>query len=214
MKQLNQTILVFLLIIWSVTTEAQRTFNIGFTGGAARYYPDLDEKFSTSRNDAMDSGFGFSAGVFIEDSWKPKIHQIIEVNFLSLYSDVLLEYNPVGPGGYGGGTNQIEWKEFNNASFNYFSISGGLKYFLNDRLFIYPGIEWARALTNEVDMNKNTYHLKLAAGVNTRICDIILEYDYGLRTQRRIFDSTIPLIGTYRNKFLQLKVQVPLYRLK
>jgi len=201
------------LFFTACIVHAQRATNIGFTGGAARYYPDLDEKFSTSRNDAMDSGFGFSAGVFIEDYWKPKIHQIIEVNFLSLYSDVFLENNPVGPGGYGTGNGPVYW-DFGKTAFNYFAISGGIKYFLNDRLFIYPGIEWARALTNEVDMNKNTYHLKLAAGVNTRICDIILEYNYGLRTQRRIFDSTIPLIGTYRNMFLQLKVQVPLYRLK
>lgn len=205
------------LIIISLFTvkaiNAQRSTHIGFTGGAARYYPDLDERLSTSRNDAMDNGWGYSAGLFIEDCWKPKIHQIIEVNFLSLYSDVFLENNPVGPGGYGTGNGPVYW-DFGKTAFNYFAVSGGIKYFLNDKLFAYPGIEWARALTNEVDMNKNTYHLKLAAGVNTRICDIILEYGHGLRTQRRIFDSTIPLIGTYRNKFLQLKVQIPLYKLR
>lgn len=129
------------LIIISLFTvkaiNAQRTTNIGFTGGVARYYPDLDEKFSTSRNDAMDNGWGYSAGIFIEDSWKSKIHQIIEVNFLCLYSDVFLENNPYGPGGYGSGSQPVYWL-FENTAFNYFTISGGIKYFLNDRILPIP----------------------------------------------------------------------------
>lgn len=215
MKAISKLFLFPLLFCLTInTTTAQRTTEIGFTGGAVRFYPDLNKKFSTSRNDAMDNGWGFSAGAFIEDRWKPKIHQIIEVNFLSLYSDVFLEYNPVGGGGYGGGANQVVWKNFDNKPFDYFTVSGGLKYFLNDKLYFYPGIEWARSLTNEIDLNKSTWHLKLAAGISARKFDVILEYNYGLRTQRRIYDSTIPLIGIHRNKFLQLKIQIPVYRLR
>ena len=209
-----KSVVLIILSFFAVSTvKGQRTTTIGFTGGAARYYPDLDEKFSTSRNDAMDNGWGYSAGVFIEDSWKPKIHQIIEVNFLSLYSDVFLEHNTVGPGGYGTGNQPVYWL-FENTEFNYFTVSGGIKYFLNDRIFACPGIEWARSITGDVDLNKSTYHLKLAAGINAGKFDVMLEYDYGLRTQRRIYDETVPFIGTHRNRFLQLKVQVPVYRLR
>ncbi len=212
MKVRSLTLIIISLFTVKII-NAQRTTNIGFTGGVARYYPDLDEKFSTSRNDAMDNGWGYSAGLFIEDSWKPKIHQIIEVNFLSLHSDVFLENNLSGPGGYGTGSQPVYWL-FENTAFNYFAISGGIKYFLNDRIFVYPGIEWARSLNSDIDLNKSTYHLKLAAGVNTRILDVILEYNYGLPVQRRIYDLVVPYIGTHRNKFLQLKVQIPIYHLR
>jgi len=216
MKAFSNKIVVALIVFMGfyTTSKAQRTTEIGFTGGVVRFYPDLEEKFSRSKNDAFDNGFGFSSGIFIEDHWKSNIHQIVEINYLNFYSDVLLEYNPVGGGGYGDGPNQITWKNFNNASFSYFNVSGGIKYFLNHKVFVYPGIEWARSLSNEIDMNKSTYHLKLAAGVNTSVFDVVIEYNYGLRTQRRIFDPTIPLIGTWRNKYLQLKIQVPLYMLR
>ncbi|HKJ79078.1 MAG TPA: hypothetical protein VKA10_06065 [Prolixibacteraceae bacterium] len=194
--------------------NAQRTTEIGFTGGAIRFYPDLEEKFSTSKNDAMDNGWGFSAGVFLEDHWKPRIHQIVELNYINLNSDVFLEYNPVGSGGYGGANSQNSWKNFGNVSFNYIAISGGTKLFLNKKLFVYPGIEWARILTNEVDLNKSTYHLKLAAGFNSREFDVILEYNYGLKYQRRVYSLSPPLLGTHTNNFLQLKVQIPFYSLR
>jgi hypothetical protein len=160
----------------------------------------------------MDNGWGWSAGVFFEDHWKPKIHQVVELNYYNLSSDVFLQKNPLGPGGYGG--EQPVYGNFDNTSFNHLAVSGGIKYFLTPKLFAYPAFEAARALNADVDVNKTTFHLKLGAGVDLRGVDILLEYAYGLKYQRTIYDPTVPFVSTHRNKYLQLKIQVPLYRFK
>lgn len=215
MKQLNQTILVFLLIVWSLTTQAQRTTEIGLTGGGIRFYPEA-QNLGANLNNSMDNGWGWSAGIFIEDHWKPKIHQIIEINYYNLSSDVFLQKNPTPPWSpYDENDNRKPvYGNFDNTSFSQIAISGGIKYFLNKKLFAYPGFELARALNRDVDINKTTYNLKLGGGINLRGIDILLEYAYGLKYQRIVYDPTVPFTTTHRNKYLQLKVQVPLYRLR
>jgi hypothetical protein len=160
----------------------------------------------------MDNGWGWSAGVFIEDHWKSKIHQVVELNYYNLSGDVFLQKNPLGPGGYGG--EQPVYGNFDNTSFNHLAVSGGIKYFLTPKLFAYPAFEAARALNSDVDINKTTFHLKLGAGVDLRGVAILLEYTYGLKYQRTVYDPAVPFVSTHRNKFLQLKIQVPLYRLR
>lgn len=211
MKTIKSVIFLFFLFL-SYNTFAQRTTEIGFTGGAVRFYPEA-QHMGANRNNSMDNGWGWSAGVFVEDHWKPKIHQIVEINFYKLTSDVFLQKNPEGPWGIGDERQPI-YGNYENTLFNHMAISGGLKYFLNKTLFVYPGFELARALNSDVDINKTTYHLKLGGGINLRGVDILLEYAYGLNYQRIVYDPTVPFATTHRNTYLQLKAQIPLYRLR
>lgn len=214
MKTISKTIILFFIVLTTSTTQAQRKTKIGFTGGAARFYPEA-QHLGSNLNNRMDNGWGWSAGVFIEDHWKPKIHQIIELNYYSLSSDVFLQKNPDGPWAPNDGTGREPiYGNFGNTSFSQLAISGGIKYFLNKKLFVYPGFEIARALNADIDINKTTLNLKLGAGVNLGRADVFLEYSYGLKYQRMIYDITVPFASTHRNKYLQLKVQVPLYRLR
>lgn len=163
----------------------------------------------------MDNGWGWSAGVFIQDHWKPKILQIVEINYYNLTSDVFLQRNPTPPWSpHDGSGRQPIYGDFENTSFSQLAISGGIKYYFNKTLFAYPGFEIARALNSDIDINKTTFNLKLGAGVNIGRADISLEYTYELKYQRMIYDITVPFASTHRNTFLQLKVQVPLYRLR
>lgn len=202
------SILLFVIFI-SHTAQAQRITEIGLTGGGIRFYPE-PQHLGSNLNNSMDNGWGWSAGIFIEDHWKSKIHQVVELNYYNLSSDVFLQKNPLGPGSYGG--EQPVYGNFDNTSFNQLAVSGGIKYYLTPKLFAYPAFEAARALNSDVDINKTNFHLKLGAGVDLRGVDILLEYTYGLKYQRMIYDPTVPFVITHRNKFLQLKVQVPLYR--
>jgi hypothetical protein len=210
-KTIFKTIAFFSLIILAFSTNAQRITEIGLSGGGIRFYPEA-QHLGSSLNNRMDNGWGWSAGVFFEDHWKSKIHQVVELNYYNLSGDVFLQKNPLGPGGQGG--EQPVYGNFDNTSFNHLAVSGGIKYFFTPKLFVYPAIEVARALNADVDVNKTTFNLKLGAGIDLRGVDILLEYAYGLKYQRTIYDPAVPFVTTHRNKYLQLKIQVPIHRLK
>ena len=206
--------LTLCVFLFSYHSRAQHTTEIGLSGGGIRFYPEA-QNLGSNLNNQMTNGWGWSAGIFIEDHWKPKIHQIIEINFYNLSSDVFLQKNPEAPWSPHDGTGREPvYGNYDNTSFNLIAISGGIKYLLNKALFVYPGFELARALNSNVDINKTTYHLKLGGGVNLRGVDILLEYAYGIKNQRIVYDPTVPFVSTQRNTYLQLKVQVPLYKLR
>lgn len=212
MKLYLPIITFFLSLTITFTSHAQRTTEIGFTGGAIRFYPEA-QRLGSNRNNSMDNGWGFSAGIFAEDHWKPKIHQVVEINYYNLSSDVFLQKNPEGPWAPNDGTGrQPVYGNYQNSSFNQLAVSGGVKLFLNNKLFIYPEFELMRALNKKVDIHRTTYNAKLGAGVNLELFDIILEYSYGLNNQRTVYDSSVPFATAHTNNFLQLKVQVPFYQ--
>jgi hypothetical protein len=192
--------------------NAQRITEIGLTGGGLRFYPEA-QHLGSSLNNRMDNSWGWSAGIFFEDHWKTKIHQVVELNYYNLSSDVFLQKNPLGPGGGYGGEKPVDGI-FNNTSFSHLALSGGIKYLLTSTLFAYPALEVARTLNPDVDINKTTFQLKLGAGVNFRLADIMLEYTYGLKHERMIYDPSVPFVSTHRNRYLQLKVQIPLYKFR
>jgi hypothetical protein len=132
-----KTIAFFSLIILAFSTNAQRITEIGLTGGGIRFYPEA-QHLGSSLNNRMDNGWGWSAGVFFEDHWKSKIHQVVELNYYNLSGDVFLQKNPLGPGGQGG--EQPVYGNFDNTSFNHLAVSGGIKYFFTPKLFAYPEI--------------------------------------------------------------------------
>ena len=200
-----------LLIISSIAT-AQRKTEFGLTGGTARFYPQA-QHLGPNLNNRMENGWGWSAGIFLEDHWKPKIHQIIELNYFGFKRDVFLQKNPLTPGGYGSG-NEPVYGNFNNTQFNQIAISGGIKYLLNNTLFVLPAFEIGYSLNPDIDINKTTFSIKLGLGVDIREVDIILEYDYGLNYQRMVYDATVPFVSTHRNSYLQFKAQVPLFNLR
>ena len=210
MKTIRTTIIIFLLFV-NYSVFAQRITEIGLTGGGIRFYPEA-QHLGSNLNNRMDNGWGWSAGVFFEDHWKPKIHQVVELNYYNLSGDVFLQKNPLGPGGYDG--EQPVYGNFDNTSFNHLAVSGGIKYFFTPKLFAFPAVEVARALNTDVDANKTTFNLKLGAGVDLRGVDILLEYAYGLNYQRTVYDPAVPFVSTHRNKYLQLKVQVPIYKFR
>lgn len=210
-KLLQSLFLLLLISCYSTELNAQRITETGFTGGGIRFYPEAQPSFS-SLNNSMDNGGGWSAGVYFEDHWRRKIHQVIEINYYNLSSDVYMQKNSFGPGGYDG--EQPVYGNFDNTAFNLIAVSGGIKYFLTRNLFVYPAFEFARSLNQNIDSNKTTYHLKAGAGVTLYGIDVALEYAYGIKYQRMLYDPSVPFAGTHRNKYLQLKFQVPLYKFK
>ena len=212
MKTVKILLTLFIALLFFSSSQAQRITEIGVTGGSARFYPRA-QHMGANLNNSMDNGWGWSAGIFAEDYWKSNIHQIIEINYYNLLSDVFLQKNPLGPWSPNDDTGrQPVYGNYNNTSFRQIAISGGVKYFFNKKLFAYPGFELARTLNSNVDVNKTTYHLKLGAGVDLRGVDILLEYAYGLKFQRIVYDPTVPFATTHRNTYLQLKVQIPFYK--
>src|SRR5690554_6490204 len=101
MKIILESIILCFVILFSGNIQAQRITEIGLSGGGIRFYPEA-QHLGSSLNNRVDNGWGWSAGVFFEDHWKPKIHQVVELNYYNLSSDVFLQKNPLGPGGYGG----------------------------------------------------------------------------------------------------------------
>lgn len=207
----TKTIILFLMMFTLGMAHAQRITKIGLTGGAARFYPEA-ENLGSNLNNSMENGWGWSAGIFIEDHWKPKIHQIIELNYYNLLSDVYLQKNPTPPWSpYDGTGREPVYGDFSNTAFNNIAISGGVKYFLTRALFAYPAFEIARTLNPDVEINKTTLNLKLGAGAAIGPVNVILEYTYGLKYQQTVYDITVPFASTHRNRYLQLKVQVPVH---
>ena len=213
MKILKSFLLSIIIILFlnCSSVNAQRKTEIGLTASAARFYPRV-ESLGSSLNNKMENGWGWTAGIFIEEHWKGKIHQIIEINYYCFYSNVFLEKIPNG-GGYGSNIQPVIGN-YQNTDFNQIALSGGLKYFLNNTLFVYPAFEIGFSLNSDIDINKTVYSVKLGIGVELGNFDLILEYDYGLTDQRMVFDPTVPFAATYRNSYLQIKAQIPLYNLR
>jgi len=215
MKSTIRLFFLTLIVFVSITVQAQRKTEIGLTGGAIRFYPIETQAFLSNLNNSMDNGWGFSVGLFIEEHWKPKIHQFVEITYNNLSSDVFLQKNPNPPWSpYDGTGRQPIYGDFTNSSFDNIAISGGIKYFLNKTLFASPGFEIAFALNNDIDINKTTFNLKMGVGATFGKVDVLIEYSYALKYQRMVYDITVPFYGTYRNTYLQIKTQIPLYRLR
>lgn len=207
--------IIFLFTLLNFTAFSQRTTEVGVTGGGIRFYPEVQHGGSNSYC-SMDNGWGWSAGIFAEDHWKPKIHQVVEVNYYHLSSDVHLQKDPDGfwsPYNGNDGRKPV-YGNFSNNSFSQISVTGGIKYFLTRNLFVFPGFEFARALNQDIDINKTSYNIKAGAGISISRIDIVLEYAYGMKYQRMVYDPSVPFVSTHRNKYLQLKVQVPFYQFR
>jgi hypothetical protein len=231
MKKIIYPFLIVVFFSIANKTHAQRTTEIGFNVGAARFYPEA-KFFSSSRNNTMDNGFGWSAGLFLENHWNPKIHPVLELNYSSFSSDIFLEKDNFEPTN-GSGVQPVSGI-FSNTSFNYLSVSAGIKFYLNKKMFVYPGFEVAKPINNNVDLisviyyskswdpvfienrnvNKTNYNTKLGIGIDFNFADVMLEYSYGLNYQLSFFEYSNPFGINYRNNSLQLKVQVPLIQLK
>lgn len=201
--------LMFFIFGCSVV-KAQRNTEIGITGGVVRFYPKAQYFMPHNLNNSMDNGLGWSAGVFIQKYLNLKTQPIVELNYSVFSSDIFMQKNPEGDGI---GSQPIN-REFLDTPFNFLSASVGVKYYLTKRFFAYPAIELAKSLNKNVYVNKTSYQLKLGAGLNFKKVHVILEYAYGLNSQTRVLDSSIPFEGTYRDKYLQLKVHVPLHRIR
>lgn len=195
--------------------KAQRNTEIGITGGVVQFYPKAQYFMPHNLNNSMDNGLGWSAGVFIQKYLNLKTQPIVEINYSAFSSDIFMQKNPEGfwsP--YDGTGRQPIIREFLDTPFNFLSASVGVKYYLTKRFFAYPAIELAKSLNKNGYVNKTSYQLKLGAGLNLKRVHVILEYAYGLNSQTRVLDSSVPFEGTYRDKYLQLKVQVPLSRIR
>jgi hypothetical protein len=232
MKTMFKTTTFFALIIFSCTANAQSNIEIGLTGGFARFYPET-KFFSQSLNNQADNGFGWSAGLFVEKRWNSWFNPVFEVNYTNLSADFYLEntYYDRETGEFTGRASEA----FKGVSFSYLSASAGFKFYLNKKLFVYPGFEFARPLNRKTDLwsvmyyakewpsyvyvknrylNKTNYYAKLGIGVDLKAVDVILEYVYGLNYQLSFFEYSSPFGINHRNKYLQLKVQIPLYKFR
>ncbi len=235
MKTTTQIVILgILFILGSNLAHAQRITELGLSAGVARFYPEARYFYNYHNdNNSVDNGFGWSSGVFLENYWNPKFRQVIEINYYTFSSNIYLQKNLKAPGSpHDGSPGQPVIGNFRNEPFNFLSISAGIKYFLNKRLFVYPGFELAMSLNPRVDLNTIIYYAKsweplyirtsnkgntssyakLGVGVDLKVADILLEYSYGLNYQLSFFEYSTPLGLTQRNKYLQLKIQVPLLK--
>ncbi len=204
-------VVLFSVAFFPVLAQEKLFTEFGLTGGPVNFYPQAQHPGS-GWEATMHNGWGWSMGIFIEDNWKTNIHPVVELNHYTLSTDVL--FREVSEGADGNGTAQQDVSgSYSATSFNHLAWSGGIKYFFIPELFAYPAAEVAYALNPDVDNNKFTIRAKLAAGVNLRVLDVMLEYAWGLYRQRMVFNEAVPYASTYRNTFLQLKIQVPLYKI-
>ena len=201
--------LLFILLVH--VSFAQQNTKIGLTGGLIRFYPDDNGLlFKLNHNNTMDNGWGWSAGIFFEKPWTSKFYQIMEANYNSLSSDIYLQEDV-----WENGTNMESIiGNYGNTKYNYLALSWGVKYFITSRLFLNPSFEMARVLNDDISINKILPNVKVGGGVNIQKVNIMLEYTYALEEQQRIFDISVPFAVNHRNKYLQLKVQIPLIQLK
>ena len=215
MKNRNIKIFFFALLLLGATiANAQQKTEVGITAGVARFYPQMLHFGIYTSADQMSDGPGWTAGAFIQQYLSPKVQQILEVNYVSLSSDITMQQVPTGPYGAGSGQSQYVREDFRNTSFTSLSVSLGGKYYLTKKLFAYPAFVLARSLNQDVYINKTDYQVKVGLGLKLKKTHVILEYAYGLRDQSRVLDPAVPFQITTRTKYLQLKVQVPLIRLK
>ena len=73
---------------------------------------------------------------------------------------------------------------------------------------------FSNALSSNVNMKKTSYNLKLAAGFKISNVDVMLEYCHGLIRQGVVYSDYPLLIGNHLYRYLQLKVQIPVYQFK
>ncbi len=207
----KETVLFLLLTIYTVTVvQAQHKTEVGLTGGAIGFFPAYYEHLAYGEL-SMDFGMGWSAGAFVEQQWKPRIHQIIELNFYSLNSKVKFEKSVPNDIGYGYKAITIYSQ---NESFPQIALSGGVKFFVSDHFFVYPEFEFSRALSSNVDMKKTSYNLKLAAGFKISNVDVMFEYCHGFTRQGVVYSDYPLLIGNHLYRYLQFKIQIPIYQFK
>ncbi len=204
-------VVLFSLTQYPAPAQEKLFTEFGLTGGPVNFYPQAHHP-SPDWQATMHSGWGWSMGIFIEDNWRTNLHPVVELNHYTLSTDVHFSEVSAEPAGNNNGQQDVSG-HYSATSFNHLAFSGGIKYFFIPELFAYPAFEVARALNPKVNNNRFTFRAKLAAGVNLRVLDVILEYAWGLYRQRIVFNEAVPYVSNYRNTFLQLKIQVPLYKI-
>jgi len=215
MKNRNIKIFFFALLLLGATiANAQQKTEVGITAGVARFYPQMLHYGIYTSADQMSDGPGWTAGAFIQQYLTPKVQQILEINYVTLASNITMEQVSMEPYGAGNGQPQPIREDFRHTPFTSLSVSLGGKYYLTKKLFAYPAFVLARSLNQNMTMNATDYRVKVGLGLKLKKAHVILEYAYGLRDQSRVLDPAVPFQNTTRTKYLQLKVQVPLFRLK
>ena len=229
-------ILVWILILCTNPSYSQKSLELGITSGAIRFYPHA-EFIHHNLNNNVENGSGWSAGLFLEKSWKTRIHPIIELNYYSLASNIFLQKNTIiAPGGYGGNGQQPIFINLDDEHFNQLAISGGIKLYAGKRFFFYPGFEFSLSNKKPVKLNdlnpyrggwqisnpfilkeeythRITSNLKLGFGVHLNFADLVLQYSHGLNKQLFFYDFEAPMGFAKQDNCLQFKVQVPLLKI-
>ena len=206
----KKTVLILAVLLTAIGSQAQNKTEAGLTGGAIGFFPSYYEHMASGTL-SMDFGAGWSAGAYMEQHWKPRFHQIIELNYYSLNSKVEFTKHILRQIGYG--YDAVTFYS-QNESFPQIALSGGIKFFISDHFFVYPGFEFSRALSSNVIANKTSYNLKLGAGVKFGNVDVLLEFSQGLKKQGIVYDEPTWLTAWHAYRYLQLKVQVPIYKFK
>lgn len=213
----NKNIKIFfvaLLFLGANFANAQQKTEVGITAGVAQFYPQMLHYGVYTSADQMSNGPGWTAGAFIQQYLTPKVQQILEINYVTLTSNITMEQVSMEPYGAGNGQLPSVREDFRHTPFTSLSASLGAKYYLTKKLFAYPAFVLARSLNQNMVINATDYRVKVGLGLKLKKAHVILEYAYGLRDQTRELDPVVPFQNTTRSKYLQFKVQVPLYRLR
>ncbi|MDR2887970.1 MAG: hypothetical protein LBV26_08230 [Bacteroidales bacterium] len=207
------TLLLFCVLTSTAIFAQKGNTEIGITGGLMQFETVRGE-FLDFSNPTIQNGFGWSAGIFAENYWKPKIHPIVEVNFYN-YSSYIFSGHPFSSYYYSPEMLYLQSAGFSSKQFSDIAVSGGIKYLFSKKLFVYPGVELAWIFNSDNYKNKTNLNLKLGGGVNFKRFDVMLEYSHGLQPERTSYDKSADSYTSEKhNTYLQLKVQVPVYRLK
>ncbi len=206
---MKQIYLAFLLtLILPLGLSAQSKFEMGVQSGFGRFTPQVVRLYSTGyNNNSMENGWAWSAGAFGRYNFREWLKPQVEVNLYNGQSHLTFEHV-----NYSDVTEEPVWGKYPNTWFRQAAVSVGAQVYLKKSFFVLPAIEFAHSYGADLQTDPNDWNWHLGFGFSIRYIDLILDYSEGMHDQFRYFDrKQYGFASEHRNRFLQLKVQVPLY---
>lgn len=200
-----KTITTILLVLTVLCVQAQRKFSAGIQIEGIRSTPkNLVSPFAI-----MDKEFGTGAGAYFSANIWKSFSANTGLNYRAISYDCLHT-------NYTNYSNQISSVDSYTYKQNYLVVPINLrKNFLNNWLFVEPGIELNWILGREDKKPKNEMLWKIGVGSKLGKLNYSLNYLWGNKEQSDMLvdgDKFVPVV--YKSRILQFKVSYPLWQKK